>query len=265
MLAALQASYPPAYMPPNSLKDALVLDENTFCANGCCLAAQHTKGALLDGLYQAWDEENGTAFIKVHFTREQFEEDGKGGLATFCYDDSSFPYLQNSFNAGYQPLFQSLDDTGFLTVLTQACNSPARTLSRGNGFDVSNLIVSTAMPVETDPIAVLDFAFQESQEDFDRVFFLFGIIDRDGLLLSGNFNRDVQNPMKEAQRRFSNFNPLSLQKSIESLEEAAFGIRTKTTYLITEANPPGEALALIEHLIYDLGVLRDELIRVEGP
>ena len=70
--------------------------------------------------------------------------------------------------------------------------------------------------------------------------------------------------MNQAKRRFDNFNTTSLQQSIGALIDAADGIRTKTTYDVTEANPPGEALALIEHLIWDLGLLNEELIRVEA-
>ena len=268
VVAAIRAAYPdqapendpgkPEYLSDaDLLSAAVVLDENTFCANACCLIAQHTKGAPLDQIYQAWDTENGTAFIKVHKTREQFDKDGKAHVVTTCYDDSN---LQKSFNAGYQPLLQTDDDTGVVTVLTQSCNSPSRTLSRGNGFDVSNIIVNTTTIADEPAKSVMWFEFrlQKIQEDFDRVFALFGIIGRDGYLIAGNFNRDVQNPVKEAQRKFQSNNIASKDQAIAALMEAADGIRTLTTYKITEANPPGEALAIIEHIIYELGVTRDE-------
>ena len=166
------------------------------------------------------------------------------------------------------PLFQSADDTGYVSMRTMGCVNPLLKSSRNNGFDVSNIIVSTAgldhLDTATNPVEVLTFMYQENEEDFARLFALIDIINRDSLLLSGNFNRDVQSPINQAKRRFDNFNPKSLQQSIDSLWEAVDGIRTKTTYLVTEANPPGEMLSVTYHLIWDLGLLRDELNRVEA-
>jgi hypothetical protein len=265
VVAAIKAAYPAGTVFPldaQLLRDAVVLDENTYCANGCCLIAQHTKGALLDELYQNWDSENGTVFIKVHKTREKFAEDGKADVVTTCYNDSN---LQKSFNAGYQPLFQTDDDTGLLTVLTQECNSPARTLSRGNGFDVANAIVNTIeIPDDATPEEWLDFRVQKILEDFDRVFDLFSIIDRDGYVLAGNFNRFVKNPVSEAQRKVGSNNPDSKDQARAALAEAADGLRTKITCRITEANPCGEALALIEHLQYELRITADEQRTIAG-
>ena len=84
------------------------------------------------------------------------------------------------------------------------------------------------------------------------------------LVLTGNFNRDVASPINQAKARFGNFNVTSLQQSIDALIVAADGIRTKTTYKVVEENPPGELLALVEHLIWELGLLQRELTRVEA-
>ena len=276
VLAAVQASYPDPdpndpdpLLPPPDLDNALVLDDKTYCANGCCVIAQHLKGNFLDELYLAWPDVNGLAFIKTHNARFLLGDD----LAAKCYDyDPDGPPLpsfdlQDAASVGYMPLFQTPDDSGFLTVLTQDCRNPARDLTRNNGFDVSNIIVSTAVPrisVEEAPIEVLNFMYQQSEEDFVRVFFLLDVIERDALLKDGNFRRDVRSPMNQAKRRFDNFNTTSLQQSIDALADAADGIRTKTTYEVVEANPPGEALALIEHLIWELGLLKQELTRVEA-
>jgi hypothetical protein len=279
VLAAVQASYPDdpdGPEPPLNLDNALVLDENTYCANGCCSIAQHVKGYVetesgvegtqLSVLYPEWpvDPPTGLAFIKTHFPGLVVP---LGQLAK-CYHEVTNPDLQNTAGAGYMPLFQTPDDSGFLTVLTQDCRNPARDLTRNNGLDVSNIIVSTAgldyVATETSPVEVLTFMYQQSEEDFVRVFFLLDVIERDALLLTGNFRRDVRSPMNQAKRRFDNFNSTSLQQSIDALADAADGIRTKTTYEVTEANPPGEALALIEHLIWELGLLKKELIRVEA-
>jgi hypothetical protein len=274
VLAAVQASYPPGFTPPQDLNKALVLDDKTYCANGCCVIAQHLKGNFLDELYLAWPDVNGLAFIKTHNARFLLGDD----LAAKCYDYdpdgaplASFD-LQDAASVGYMPLFQTADDSGFLTVLTQDCRNPARDLTRNNGFDVSNIIVSTAMPrifVEDEPSAVLQFMFDQSEQDFLRALFLLSVIlpPEDGgevLVLTGNFNRDVASPINQAKARFGNFNVTSLQQSIDALIEAADGIRTKTTYKVIEENPPGELLALVEHLIWELGLLRKELIRVEA-
>ena len=82
------------------------------------------------------------------------------------------------------------------------------------------------------------------------------------LLLTGKFS-DVSSPVNQAKRRFDNFNPRSLQRSIDALEDAAFALRSETTWLVTEKNCPGEALGRIEHLIWDLGLLKLELERLE--
>ena len=276
VLAAVQASYPPGSTPPQDLNNALVLDDTTYCANGCCSIAQHVKGyketaSGVEGtqpsvLYPEWPvaPPTGLAFIKTHFPGLVVP---LGQLAK-CYDEDTNRDLQNAAGAGYAPLFQSPDDTGFVTVLTQRCKNPARDLTRNNGLDVSNIIVSTAgldyIDVETAPIEVLTFMYQQSEADFARLFFILDVVERDALLDTGNFRRDVRSPVNQAKRRFDNFNTTSLQQSIDALADAADGIRTKTTYLVVEANPPGEALALIEHLIWDLGLLKRELIRVEA-
>ena len=67
-----------------------------------------------------------------------------------------------------------------------------------------------------------------------------------------------------SKKRFDNFNPRSLQQSINSLQDAVEGIKAKTTYRVTEANPPGELLSVAYHLIWELGLLREELLRVEA-
>ena len=274
VLAEVQAAYPPGSTAPTSLDDALVLDENTYCANGCCAFAQHVKGyetevpgvppsgTQLSVLYPVWPQ-NALAFIKVHFPLLVLDDED---LIAECYDTISNPDLQNTGGAGYQPLFQNADDSGFVTVLTQKCVNPARTLTRNNGFDASNVIVSTAEPyidAGASPVAVLNFMYQQNEEDFARLFASLDVIDRDDLVLSGNFRRDVRSPVNQAKKRFDNFNKNSLQQSINALIDAEDGIRTKTTYVVTEANPPGEALSLISHLIWELGLLREELIRLE--
>jgi hypothetical protein len=276
VLATVQAAYPLGSSPPVNLDDVLVLDQDTYGANGCFVATQHFKGYIpagggaggteLNVLYPTWpqDPPTGLFFIKSHFPGLVLPP---GPLAQ-CYDDELNPDLQTTAGAGYQALFQSEDDAGYLGVRTMGCVNPLLKSSRNNGLDASNLIVSTAgadyVDTETSPEDVLSFMYQENEEDFLRLFALFDIIDRDALVLTGNFNRDVQSPVNQAKRRFDNFNTKSLQQSINSLHDAADGIEVKTTYLVTEANPPGEALSLIYHLIWDLGLVREELIRVEA-
>ena len=275
VLAEVQAAYPDGFVAPTSLDDALVLDENTYCANGCCAFSQHVKGyetevlgappagTQLNVLYPEWPL-NALAFIKVHFPLLVLDDED---LVAKCYDRGTNPDLQNTSGAGYQPLFQTADDSGFMTVLTQECVNPARTLTRNNGFDGSNIIVSTAEPyidAGDAPVDVLTFMYQQNEDDFLRLFATLDVVERDGLVLTGNFRRDVRSPVNQAKRRFDNFNANSLQKSIDALKEAEDGIRTKTTYLVTEANAPGEALSLISHLIWDLGLLKMELERVEA-
>jgi hypothetical protein len=278
VLAAVQAAYPTgSELPvPVDLNKALVLDQDTYGANGCFVVTQHFKGYIPDGggaggtelnvLYPTWPQNPATGlfFIKSHFPQSVLPE----AQVAECYDEVSNPDLQVTAGAGYMPLFQSADDTGYVSMRTMGCVNPLLKSSRNNGFDVSNIIVSTAgldhLDTATNPVEVLTFMYQENEEDFARLFALIDIINRDSLLLSGNFNRDVQSPINQAKRRFDNFNPKSLQQSIDSLWEAVDGIRTKTTYLVTEANPPGEMLSVTYHLIWDLGLLRDELNRVEA-
>ena len=267
VLAAVQASYPNGPLPPTDLVGELVLDDTTYCANGCCVIAQHLKGDSLDTLYTAWPDTNGLAFIKVHDAKKVLGNN----LAANCYDETTNPDLQDVAAVGYHPLFQTEDDSDFVTVLTQECQNPLRDFTRNNGFDVSNIIVSTAAPridAGAAPLEVLQFMFDQSEQDFLRALFLLSVILPDDgsevLVLTGNFNRDVASPINQAKARFGNFNVTSLQQSIDALIVAADGIRTKTTYKVVEENPPGELLALVEHLIWELGLLQRELTRVEA-
>jgi hypothetical protein len=255
-------------LPPNSiLSDAVVLDENTYCANGCCAIAQHAKGYANSGLegdelqvlYPVWPQNpaTGLIFIKTHFPEDVLPTD----VIAQCYGTDGNFDLQDAAGAGYQPLDQQLDDYGFLSVLTQKCVNPARTLTRNNGFDVSNIVETAGIDFDADPVAVLNFKYGLSEDQFGLVFAALDCAAP--LLLTGKLS-DVTSPVNQAKRRFNNFNPRSLQRSIDALMDAAVAIRTETTWLVTEKNCPGEALGRIEHLIWDLELLKSELERLEN-
>ena len=274
----VQAALPPGQL----LADAVVLDENTYCANGCCAIAQHVKGYVTEGLpgeppiegnelnvlYPVWPQNpaTGLIFIKTHFPEDVLP----AGVTANCYgydpDGPTGPLLpnydlQDAAGAGYVPIDQQLDDYGFVSVLTQRCVNPARTLTRNNGFDISNVVEAAGIDFDADPVAVLNFKYGLSADQFDLVF---AALDCSApLLLTGKFS-DVSSPVNQAKRRFDNFNPRSLGQSIGALEDAADALRTQTTWLVTERNCPGEALGRIEHLIWDLGLLKLELERLEG-
>jgi hypothetical protein len=217
------------------------------------------EGDELQVLYPVWPQNpaTGLIFIKTHFPEDVLPTD----VIAQCYGTDGNFDLQDAAGAGYQPLDQQLDDYGFLSVLTQKCVNPARTLTRNNGFDVSNVVETDFINFDTDPVAVLNFKYGLSEDQFGLVFAALDCAAP--LLLTGKFS-DVSSPVNQAKRRFNNFNPRSLQRSIDALIDAADAIRTQTTWMVTERNCPGEALGRIEHLIWDLGLLKRELERLEG-
>ena len=256
----------PDSLPPGSTPaTALVLDKYTYGFEGCFVVAQHVKGAFLDILYPFWPQNpaTGLVFIKTHFPEDVLPVD----QVAKCYGAGGNFDLQDAGGAGYVPLDQLLtvederteDGIGTVFVATQKCVNPARTLTRNNGFDVSNIVETAGIDFASNPEEVLDFKYQLADMKFDALFT--ALANAQPTLLTGKFS-DVSSPVNQAKSQFLNRKRQSLTRAIRDLEEAADAIRTKTTWLVTEANWPGDALARIENLIWRIKMLREELTRL---
>jgi hypothetical protein len=222
----------------------LVLGKHVYGSNGCFAASQHVRGGTsIADLYNFWpdDPPTGLVFIKTHTPAAVIPP----GLVTACnYGELT------AAQAGYQPVNKVLsvdtleDGTTFAITLvaTQKCVNPARTLTRDNGIDVSNLIETDG---SGDPVA---FKYQMAQLQFDALFAALECAEP-------TFNRgrvkfsDVTSPVNQAKAQFDNGTIAALERARDDLQDAALAIRTGD-WDVTSDNCAGDALARTENLAW---------------
>jgi len=220
----------------------LVLGKYVYGYNGCFAASQHFRGGALVDLYTYWpaDPPTGLVFIKTHRPADVIPP----GLVVACNDGEA-----DAAQAGYQPIGKNQsvdrleDGTPAITLAaTQKCVNPARTLSRDNGIDVSNIIETDG---SGDPLA---FKYQMAQMQFDA---LYAALDcAEPTFLRGRIKfSDVSSPINQAQAQFGNGSIAALERARDDLQDAALAIRT-VNWAVTAENCAGDALARTENLAW---------------
>jgi hypothetical protein len=222
----------------------LVLGKYVYGFNGCFAASQHVRGGTsIADLYTAWpqDPPTGLVFIKTHTPAAVIPP----GLVAAC----NFGELDAS-QAGYQPVNKVLsvdtleDGTTFAIklVATQRCVNPARTLTRDNGIDVSNIIETDG---SGDPV---EFKYQMAQMQFDALFAALECAEPTFLRGKVKFS-DVSSPINQAKAQFDNGTIAALERARDDLGDAALAIRTGN-WDVTAENCAGDALARTENLAW---------------
>lgn len=220
----------------------LVLGKYVYGYNGCFAASQHFRGGALVDLYPYWPvvPPTGLVFIKTHDPADVIPTD----LVVACN-----PGDADVEQAGYQPIGKNQsvdrleDGTPAITLAaTQKCVNPARTLSRDNGIDVSNIIETDG---SDDPLA---FKYQMAQMQFDA---LYAALDcAQPTFLRGRIKfSDVSSPINQAQAQFSNGSIAALERARDDLQDAASAIR-EGKWDVTAENCAGDALARTENLAW---------------
>jgi len=266
------------YFPTGvAVEDLLVLDEHTYGYQGCFGVVFHYKNFPLVNAYPVWPQADpnadppipptGLAFVKTVFPEDDWETPDRP--VAKCYGEDYNFDLQESAEFAYQTddkadMIQAVAYMieGAAKPYSNECGS-SRTLTRDKSFEVFNVIESDGIEFNstTGAADVLEWKYQVAAEKFQD---LFAVLDEaEPTLLTGRFSA-VTSSVNQAKSQFENNTARSLQRAIDDLQDASWSIKAETTWQVMDDNWPGDALGRIENLIYRLGLLREELVRLEG-